>query len=364
MKKFILLSAFLWVSVMPVSAVLMLPAPKLISENVSPGKVEIAWEFSSEDAPNPYFQVIVYKMHKALNDENFVLAQTDFNFIESEGTMNKHEERGAIWDYVPDCPGWYAKWPLYMNGALGIDTQNYFPGADNDDIFGGAYLISPDYDLTHVKDNSIKIEASLGRESTTVTGGFCVWTYSTDWFDPSNADYKPLTEHDHHYENLAMDKFQTFTETCQADEYMARTRVMFYGRGYQAFWIDNFKLSVDLAPGDSIAYGALVHRVDGKTSFTIDTSTDTENDYVYGYEVRAVREDKREWPKELMYMRFISPSLPMKVIDRKSSGVQVIENDNATTEYYTMQGVRIEHPITGTPIIVRKGGKAYKTILR
>ena len=293
-RKPFLLSALVAGSVMTASAVLMLPEPKLTGEHVSDGKVRITWEFSSEDAPDPYFQVVVYKMHKAAAEENFVLAETDFGYIESEGTMKKHQDRGAIWDCLPDCPGWYVKFPLYMNGALGIDAFQYFPGSDNDDIFGGAYLISPDYDLSNVRDNSVKIEASLGREASSVTGGFCLWTFNTDWWDDKNIDYKPIREHDHHYETLDNEQFNPFAETCQADEYMERTRVMFYGKGRSAYWIDSFRVSADMAPGDSIAYGASLHRVDGQTEFTIDTSADTENDYTYGYEVRAIREDHRE----------------------------------------------------------------------
>lgn len=103
-RKPFLLSALVAGSVMTASAVLMLPEPKLTGEHVSDGKVRITWEFSSEDAPDPYFQVVVYKMHKAAAEENFVLAETDFGYIESEGTMKKHQDRGAIWDCLPDCP--------------------------------------------------------------------------------------------------------------------------------------------------------------------------------------------------------------------------------------------------------------------
>ena len=60
-RKPFLLSALVAGSVMTASAVLMLPEPKLTGEHVSDGKVRITWEFSSEDAPDPYFQVVVYK---------------------------------------------------------------------------------------------------------------------------------------------------------------------------------------------------------------------------------------------------------------------------------------------------------------
>lgn len=366
-RKLFLLAALTAGTMLTAGAVLMLPAPVLTSEEISDGKVKISWEFSSEDAPTPYYQVVVYKMHKATAQENFVLAQSDFSYIESTGTMKKHQDLGAIWDYIPECPGWYVKYPLYMNGALGIDAFQYFTGSDNDDIFGGAYLVSPDYDLTNVRNNSVKIEASLGREAASVTGGFCLWSYSTDWWDEKNIDYKPVVGHDHHYETLDNEVFKPFSEECQSNEFMSRSRVMFYGRGRSAYWIDSFKVSVDMIPGDSIAYGASVHRVDGETSFTIDTSADTPDDYTYGYEVRAVREDKREYPTENMYMRFISPSKPMKiigVIDQSGVTDIVSTEEDVTEEYYTLQGIRLNEPLKGEPMIVRKGTKSYKTIMR
>ncbi len=366
-KKLFLITALTAGSMMTASAVLMLPEPILTGEEISDGKVKITWEFESEDAPNPYFQVIVYKMHKATAEENFVLAQTDFSYIESEGTMKKSQSLGAIWDYIPDCPGWYVKFPLYMNGALGVNTFHYYSGSDNDDIFGGAYLISPDYDLTNVRNNSVKVEASLGREAASVSGGFCIWTWNTDWFDPKNIDYKPILAHDHHYTDLDSEHFKQYSETCQADEYMARTRVMFYGQGYSAYWIDSFKVSVDMIEGDSIAYGASVHRVDGEKTFTIDTSADTPNDYTYGYEVRAVREDKREYPTQNMYMRFISPSKPMKVIGNSGQDAVdeiISEETDMPTEYYNLQGMRLANPEKGQIIIARKGNKSYKTVIR
>lgn len=369
-RKLLLLSALAAGSVMTASA-LMLPEPKLTKEEISDGKVKIAWEFESEDAPKPIYQVIVYKMHKTTADENFVLAQSDFNYIESTGTMKKHQDLGAIWDYIPDCPGWYVKYPLYMNGALGIDAFQYFPGSDNSDIFGGAYLVSPDYDLTNVKGKTLKIEASLGREASSVTGGFALWAWNTDWWDEKNIDYKPMRAHDHHYDDLDMEKFKPYSEVCALDTFgtdwkLNRTRVMFYGEGRSAYWIDSFKVSVDMIPGDSIAYGASVHRVDGATEFTIDTSADTANDYTYGYEVRALREDYRELTDN-NYIRFISPSKPMKVIgvDGSSSVSGIISEDtDVPAEYYTLQGIRLNGPVKGETMIVRKGNKSYKTIIR
>lgn len=178
--------------VVSAGAVAWLPTPEVISENVVDGGVNISWTYDDSETACSHFQVIVYKMHKAEEAGPFVLAETDFSNIESSGTMSKHEERGATWDFIPGCPGWWVKFPQYMNGAMGIDAFYYFAGSDNADIFGGAYMISPDYDLTHLTDPSVKVEAKLANESTSVTGGFALWCWNTNWFDPKNIDYKPV----------------------------------------------------------------------------------------------------------------------------------------------------------------------------
>ncbi len=281
--------------------------------------MRITWEFSSEDAPTRISRWWSTRCTRQPPRRTSSLAETDFGYIESEGTVKKHQDRGAITGLPARLPGMVRQIPLYMNGALGIDAFQYFPGSDNDDIFGGAYLISPDYDLSNVRDNSVKIEASLGREASSVTGGFCLWTFNTDWWDDKNIDYKPIREHDHHYETLDNETVQPVRRDVPGRRVHERTRVMFYGKGRSAYWIDSFRVSADMAPGDSIAYGASLHRVDGRTEFTIDTSADTENDYTYGYEVRAIREDKREYPTENDMRALHQPVAPDES-DRQGAG--------------------------------------------
>ena len=54
---------------------------------------------------------------------------------------------------------------------------------------------------------------------------------------------------------------------------------------------------------------------------------------------------------------------PVVVVDH--SGVEnVAAEDNAEAAYYNLQGIRIEHPAKGEVVIVRKGGKTYKTVIR
>ncbi|MCM1067680.1 MAG: T9SS type A sorting domain-containing protein [Muribaculaceae bacterium] len=287
-----------------------LSTPVITSETKEDGKVKIEWTYDDSEEPCNAFEVIVYKMHKATADEHFVLASTDFSHIESKGTITSSEEHGNQWDNIPGCPGWWAKFPLYMDKALGIDTYLYFSGSDNSDVFGGAYLVSPDYNLSGMGDKTITVKASLAAETTSVSGGFAVWAWNTNWFDEKNIDYKPVYNLDKHYTTLAQAKFKDFEEVLSfpnesdftdpddLDEIRAychdRTRVMFYGNGYAAYWINSFEVSAELEAGDMVDYGASMHRVK-ENSFVIDTTGDTDTDYVYAYEVIAVVEEHHDF---------------------------------------------------------------------
>ena len=56
----------------------------------------------------------------------------------------------------------------------------------------------------------------------------------------------------------------------------------------------------------------------------------------------------------------------MKVIGVDYNGIGSIGADDydAPEEYYSLQGMRLSEPVKGQIVIVRKGSKAYKTIIR
>lgn len=287
-----------------------LPNPEIVSETVENGKVTIEWTYDQNIERCNAFQVIVYKKHRAAEDEKFTLAKTNFEYLSSTGTLEKAEERGAIWDYVEDCPGWWVKWPMYMDKAMGIHTFNYFAGADNSDIFGGAYMVSPDYDLSDLSDKTLLVKGALANEAVSVSGGFAVWAWNLNWWDVNNIDYKPITSLDFHYDDLSSYNWKDVEETCvlpkeedfddpdEQEEVRSiqtnRTRVMFYGVGYSTYWVNGFEVAVNMKKGETVDYGASFHRVEGNT-FTIDTTGDTEDDFIYAYEVRAMLEEYDEY---------------------------------------------------------------------
>lgn len=53
------------------------------------------------------------------------------------------------------------------------------------------------------------------------------------------------------------------------------------------------------------------------------------------------------------------------MLELPSSGIESIEGaDNETAEYFSLQGLRIDRPADGQMVIVRKGGKSFKTVYR
>lgn len=364
MMRKLLLGAALAACIVPAKGASILPPPEMLTETVTDGKVTFTWQAGTDEKITGY-HITVYKRHKATADENFVLAQSDFSHIESSGTMMRHEDRGALWDYLPDCPGWYVKFPLYMQHAIGIDTFNQFVGADNSDIFGGAYMLSPDYDLDRVNSNNwaINISCQLANEATSVTGGFALYTWSEDWWNEQNYDYKPVSGHDHHYTDLNNTAFQEYSETCTPLMHVDRTRISFYGSGRSALWINSFKADMNLKADDVIGYPSetiVVDAVPGVNTYTLDTTGDTDNDYIYGYIVRSVRVDFDDY-RNLSTIRYISPSTQVHNIGDPFNSIDAVGADDDAQLRVTVSGesLTVEGADEGTLVRVYDlGGRA------
>ena len=328
-----------------------LPTPVITSETKEDGKVNITWDYDTEheDAKFSHFVLTVYKMHKAAAAERFVLASTDFDYIESKGTMTDSEERMAVWDEIETCPGWWARFPKYMDKAMGVSTyQNFTGGAHLDDPFSGSYILSPDYDLSHVTDKKLNVSASIAREADSVEGGFVVYAWNTNWWDPNNVDYKPVYDLTKIYDDLGKSSWKDKSEELwfpNPDDYTddeqiaevlgidhTRTRVSFYGNGYSTYWVNNFEVSVDLKAGDMVDYGASSIRLDNAArTYSIDTTGDTENDYVYAYDIRAVSEEFEDYCGMDVVCAINNPYKKAKYVIGDFAGVECI-GDAADTE--------------------------------
>lgn len=321
------------------NAVFMLPAPEEVTHKIGDDKIELSWHNKNTDEKITHYHVITYKVHRATKPETFVLAENDFSYIESVGTINNHEHRGGGWANVVGSPGWYVKSPKYMNGAMGIDTYFYYAGSDNDDYFGGSYMLSPHYDISNLKDPTLTVSASLAGEAVSVSGGFCIYAWSSDFWEEGREHYVPMNgerSHDHHYDDLSITYFKDYSESCEItyfppDWYNDRVRVCFYGTGYSMLWVDNMKVTVDMQPGDEVRYAAGFAEIPANAgeinNYTIDISGDTNLDYVNGYQVRGVYIEPYtdiDTGDTNDYIRFISPDEVPDVILTRESGINEI----------------------------------------
>lgn len=389
MKK-LLLAAFCGFSLISANAVYMLSTPKVTSAKVENGQLKIVWD--DNNTPNDritHFHILLHNMHQAKEAETFTLAQSDFDWIESTGTINKHEERGAIWDYLPDCPGWYVKSPLYMDKAMGLDAFQNFAGSDNSDIFGGAYMLSPDYNVYGLKDPTLHISCSLAKEAESVSGGFALYTWSEEWWDEKNYDYKPVDGHDHNYSDISTTGFQDYAEDCTPEVFLDRTRVCFYGNGWSALWINNFKVDVNMQPGDFVRYGGKLVEVEaksGENSVTIPLN-DTETDWTYGIQLRSVMKEFDD-SRNITTVRFLSPMTEFLQVGQNAgienvkgdvaenvirceSGAIFVDGDPSTlVEIYDTAGRKIMEGAAGQPLapgsglfVVKAGNSVAKVAL-
>lgn len=112
---------------------------------------------------------------------------------------------------------------------------------------------------------------------------------------------------------------------------------MFYGQGYSSYWVNGFKLTVDMVAGDMVDYGAAIHEVTGNT-FTIDTSADTPNDYTYAYEVRPVKLEYDDY-RDVTTVRFTNYaySTPRHVIGQLA-GIDDITAADQNVKIYARDG--------------------------
>lgn len=368
MKKF-LLSVVLCAGLsVPASAIFLVPTPTDVTHSSDATSYTLTWTQPTLDPDanthDPsYYHVVVYKVHTATTDEEFVLAQTDFNDIVSTGTMTKPKDMAEPWTQIPEMPGWYAKFPMYMNQALGVDAFYNFTGSDNDDPLGGTYIASPDYHLQLLSDPTLHLSFKVARANNTDEAGVAIYTWSNDFWTEGYEDYKPIMDQVWESTDISNRGWTSENIDLVPDEFLARTRVSFYGTGSTTIWYDDIKLSVNLKAGETIMYPAEIHTVNG-TSYTADKSAETDNDFIYGFQVRGIWEDYDDY-RDNHYIRSMSDVTPLDVV-HAPAGIEGIEADtdnaNAPVEYFNLQGQRVEPAAPGL-YIRRQGTKTSKVIL-
>lgn len=261
-----------------------LDVPVLTSEQIKDGKLTISWTVGEGV---DYYEILLFKKYKVAETDSLVLFDSNFDYVESTGTMKEHENPypSILWQEVPGFPGWTVRNPVFMDKAMGIDAFMNFEGSDNDDPFGAAYILSPEYDLTAVKDQSLHIQCDMANEASSVSGGLALYTFSYE--EDFTPGYSLVPGQMVICDNLSNQKWKHFESSLKGDMWCNNTRMSVYGRGYSSLWIDNLKVSVVLEAGNEMPIP--VKQIEVKdTVCTIDMSELAESDKYYAYQIRAV----------------------------------------------------------------------------
>ncbi len=164
-----------------------------------------------------------YERLAAKKGETIMLAETNFDEIVSEGTIGAPEEPEEVTASIESLPGWLLYFPLYINGAVGIN--DYYSMMDYP-----TYLDSPDYDLT-ISGGKVKVDVDI---YSTDNVAIILYNYNSSTGGYEYSDVYEITD------AAAQWKTHSVELTGGTD----RSLVCIYGVGYNYTFIDNLKVTV------------------------------------------------------------------------------------------------------------------------
>lgn len=335
-----------------------LTPPTLTGEQVGKDNVVITWTPVTDPDCTYIYELLVYKMHKATADETLSLLDENFDYISSTGTMQDYEHgKGYVWDEVKNAPGWTVKSPVYMNGAIGYDCWMNYSGNDNDDIFAGAYILSPQLDLGDVESYAVRVQCKMAQMKYSSTGAIALYTYSDDGL--LSPDYSIAKGQLYYIENLTNTSWKDVDVTLVGDKWCTNSRISITSPSgcYNPIWVDDLKVSVDLKAGDKLPVPVKQITVTDGNSLTLDTSDNTDADSYYAYQVRTVYMD----PDDGSFRAF-SKYTDMKIIGKTTAVRNVTDNtkSDAINAIYTASGIKTNRPAAGINILKMSDGTTKK----
>lgn len=357
MKK-LLLSAALLAATFTSANAEWLQVPVITGEQVNKDNVMITWTPVTDPDCTYIYEVLVYKMHKANADEYITLLDENFDYIESTGTMQDYEHgKGYVWDEIKNAPGWTVKSPTYMNGAIGYDAWMNYAGNDNDDIFAGAYILSPQLDLSNVTSRNVRVECKMAQMGHSSTGVITIYTWSQDL--GMQPDYSIVGGQLNMINDLTNTGWKDVDVMLHGDKWCSNSRISITSPAqcYSPIWVDDLKVTVGLAKGDKMPIPAQQFTVTDGNSITIDTSDNTDNDSYYAYQVRTVYMDPSDGA-----FRAYSQYTDMKLIGEPLSVKNVTDNSNAGVikETYSINGTKTSQLNKGVNIVKMTDGSVRK----
>ncbi len=209
------------------------------------------------------YEFWAYERLTAKKGETITLAETNFDEIVSEGTIGAPEEPEAVTASIESLPGWLLYFPVYINGAVGIN--DYYSIMEYP-----TYLDSPDYDLT-ISGGKIKVDVDI---YSTDNVAIILYNYNSATGGYEYSDYYEITD------AAAQWKTHSVELTGGTD----RSLVCICGIGYNYTFIDNLKVTV-VAEQDGFFDKPILQAVTAETSVKV--TADMSAGKTYAYKARA-----------------------------------------------------------------------------
>lgn len=313
-------------------------------------------EWDATEKANVY-DFWAYEQHSASADGSPVyLINTNFDEIESTGTLGNPELPSDIYHTLDFLPGWILWAPAYMNGAIGIN--------DVCSLYGQSTCFeSPEFDLSGT-DGTVKIDVDIYTSDDVAIALLNKvgnqWSVVDQKYEEAPADEEPLG-------------WKTYSLTLNGNPTMAAISIL--GNGYNYTWIDNMKVSVDLK-----ADGKLLIPINNTVTQgnSVEVKADMAEGKVYACTVRGglVTEDASIVGDfaEMQYVYGKGGSVAKLASSKTYAFVaggklHVVNPDNAAVAVYNTNGSlisaaaesEIELPGKGV-YIVKIGDKAFKVV--
>lgn len=305
----------------------------------------------------------LYKEHTALTDETYTFIDTDFESIESTGTLETPENLYQQYslDGASGAYGWYISMATLMDGGIGLDNSYA-------SFYGPGFMYSPEMDLTY---DGGKVNMDITYASADASE--LIISLATVDEDNYLAEIKPVRLPVTSVMTQYHVTLEGGTENCH---------IVIYALDGTNVMIDAMKVSVGLDKGQSFETQINSNAItDGSTSYTFDGLKAVAGER-YAYDVMAVYYGDG-------YNTASSP-LSNRVYVDLNSGVQT-KNEDLRNAYVEDNVLKIANPYgeevtvcnaagmtvlsdnSGTPVIerqldeygvylVRIGSKTFKVV--
>ena len=319
------------------------------------GVMNVKW--TAPIGANAYY-VDAYAHRPLKGGSAYDFANADFSWISSTGTFARPAEDPEYFTKeVPGMAGWYATLPGTVDGGFGIiDNSMYM-------LYYGymAQIVSPEYDLTIFKDNTINVEVEVAAAGTVKTGMLvALYSYneSTGMWDISDNDLysTPGDVPNGEYTKYTF-ALSEANKSCYL-KFVTNPEIINGAYGDGAIMFRSIK-----AWGEPIADAEMPvfftqEAVVDKTTATIALPTGKASRYSATVTAYMIDSDYNIWAQ--------SPATSPAVTG--STGIDTIEAGsdtcNGDIRYYDLRGIETARPVSGNIYIRIDGGKATKVLVK